>query len=94
MFFEMDTATFLALAKTHQRALQQQAERDALWRREVRRKQGQTHLPRRRLALLPSLKRCLRAVILGCYTLWQRRVLVSKTWTSEGFSQASRTIRG
>jgi hypothetical protein len=94
MFSEMDTDAFLALAKAHQRALQQQAEMDALWRREVRRKQGQTHVPRRRLALLPSLRRCLRAVSLGCYTLWQRRVLVSKTWASEGFSQASRTIRG
>ena len=94
MFSEMDTDAFLALAKAHQRALQQQAEMDALWRREVRRKQDQTHVPRRRLALLPSLRHGLRAVSLGFYTLWQRRVLVSKTWASEGFSQASRTIRG
>jgi hypothetical protein len=94
MFSDMDTDTFLALAKAHQRALQQQAEIDALWRREVLRQQGQTHGPRRRLALLHSLRHCLRAVSLGFHTLWQRRVFVSKTWASEGFSQASRIIRG
>jgi hypothetical protein len=94
MFSEMDTDTFLALAKAHQRALQQQAEIDALWRREVLGQQGQTHEPRRRLALLRSLRHCLHAVSLGFHTLWQRRVFVSKTWASEGFSQASRIIRG
>jgi hypothetical protein len=31
---------------------------------------------------------------LGFHTLWQRRVVVSRTWASGGFSQASRTIRG
>jgi hypothetical protein len=65
MFSEMDTDTFLALAKAHQRALLQQAEMDALWRREVRRKQDQTHVPRRRLALLPrslSTKPCVQLV--------------------------------
>ena len=33
MFSEMDTDTFLAFVKAHQRVLQQQAELDALWRR-------------------------------------------------------------
>jgi hypothetical protein len=94
MFSEMDTEAFLAFVKAHQRALQQQAEIDALWRRGVLRKQGKTHAPRRRLALLHSLRHCLRAVSPGFHTLWQRRVFVSKTWASEGFSQASRTIRG
>ena len=94
MFSEMDTEVFLALVKAHQRALQQQAEIDALWRRGVLRKQGKTHVPRRRLALLHSLRHCLRAMSLGFHTLWQRWVRVSKTWASEGFSQVSRTIRG
>ena len=93
MFSEMDTEVFLAFVKAHQRALQQQAEIDALWRRGVLRKH-ETHAPRRCHELLHSLRQCLRAVSLGFHTLWQRWVCVSKTWASEGFSQASRTIRG
>ena len=94
MFSEMDTEVFLALVKAHQRALQQQAEIDALWRRGVLRKQGKTHAPHWRHALLYILRHCRQAVSLGCHTLWQRRVVVSRTWASGNFSQASRTIRG
>jgi hypothetical protein len=94
MFSEMDTDTFLALAKTHQRELQQQAELDALRRRAVLRKQGKTHVPPRRLALLHLLRHGLRAVSLGFHTLWQKRIVVSRTWASGVLSQASRTIRG
>jgi len=93
MFSEMDTEVFLAFVKAHQRALQQQAEIDALWRRGVLRKH-ETYAPRRCHALLHSLRHCLRAVSLGFHTLWQRWVFVSKTWASGVFSQASRTIRG
>ena len=94
MFSEMDTDTFLALVKAHQRELQQQAEMDALWRRGVLRQQGKTHAPRWHHAPLHIIRHCRRAVSLGFQTLWQRRVLVSRTWASEDFSQASRTIRG
>jgi hypothetical protein len=94
MFSEMDTDTFLALIKAHQRELHQQAEMDALWRKGVRRNQGKTHAPRWRHTLLHIIRHCRRAVSLGFQTLWQRRVLVSRTWASGEFSQASRTIRG
>jgi hypothetical protein len=94
MFSEMDTDAFLAFVKAHQRVLQQQAEIDALWRRGVLRKQGKTHAPRWRHALLHILRHCRRAVSLGFHTFWQRRVVVSRTWASGDFSQASRTIRG
>ena len=94
MFSEMDTDAFLAFVKAHQRALQQQAEMDALWRRGVLRKQGKTHAPRWCYALLYILRHCRRAVSLGFHTFWQRRVVVSRTWASGDFSQASRTIRG
>ena|GEM_PF-2245177 len=94
MFSEMDTDTFLALVNAHQRELQQQAEMDALWRRGGLRQQGKTHAPRWRQALLHIFRHCRRAVSLGFHTFWQRRVVVSKTWASGDFSQASRTIRG
>jgi len=94
MFSEMDTDAFLAFVKAHQRVLQQQAEIDALWRRGVLRKQGKTHAPRWRHALLHILRHGRRAVSLSWHTFWQRRVVVSRTWASGGFSQASRTIRG
>jgi hypothetical protein len=94
MFSEMDTDAFLAFTKAQQRALQQQAEIDALRRQGVLRKQGQTHAPRWRHALWHLLRHCRRAMSLGFQTLWQRQVVVSKTWASEDFSQASRTIRG
>ena len=94
MFSEMDTDAFLAFVKAHQRALQQQAEMDALWRRGVLRQQGTTHAPRWRYALLHILRHCRRAVSLGFHAFWQRRVVVSRTWASGDFSQASRTIRG
>jgi hypothetical protein len=94
MFSEMDTDAFLAFVKEHQRVLQHQAELDALWRRGALRKQGKTHAPRWRHALWHILRQCQRAVSLGCHTLWPRRVVVSRTWTSGDFSQASRTIRG
>jgi hypothetical protein len=94
MFSEMDTDAFLAFVKAHQRVLQQQAEIDARWRRGVLRKQGKTRAPRWRHALLHILRHCRRAVSLGFHTFWQRRVVVSRTWASGGFSQASRTIRG
>jgi hypothetical protein len=94
MFSEMDTDAFLTVVKEHQRALQQQAEIDALWRRGVLRKQGKTHAPQWRHTLLHLLRHCRRAVSLGFHTPWQRRVVVSRTWASGGFSQGSRTIRG
>jgi len=94
MFSEMDTDAFLAFVKEHQRVLQQQAAIDALWRRGVLRKQGRTHAPRWRHALLHILRHCRRVVSLGFQTLWQRRVVVSRTWASGNLSQASRTIRG
>ena len=94
MFSEIDTETFLTFVKEHQRALQQQAEMDALWRRGVLRKQGQTHAPQWRHVLLHMIRHCRRAVSLGFQTLWQRRVLVSRTLDSGEFSQASRKIRG
>jgi hypothetical protein len=94
MFSEMDTDAFLAFVKEHQRALQQQAEMDALWRRGILRKQGKTHAPQWRHALSHIIRHCRRAVSLGFQPLWQRRVLVSRTWASVDFSQASRTIRG
>ena len=94
MFSEMDTDTFLALVKAHQRELQQQAERDALWRRGMLRKQGKTHAPQWRQALWHLLRHCRRAASMGFYTCRQRRLVVSRTWASGDFSQASRTIRG
>ena len=94
MFSEMDSEAFLVFVKNHQRALQQQAEIDALWRRGVLQKQGKTHAPRGRHALMHILRYCRQAVSLGWHTLWQRRVVVSRTWASGDFSQASRTIRG
>jgi hypothetical protein len=94
MFSELDTDAFLALVKTHQREIQQQAEIDALWRRGVLRQQDKTHAPRWRPALWHIIRHCRRAVSLGFQTLWQRRVFVSRTWTSGDFSQASKTIRG
>jgi hypothetical protein len=94
MFSELDTDAFLAFVKEHQRVLQQQAELDALWRRSVLRKRGKTHAPRWRHALGPILRQCQRAVSLGYHTLWPRRVVVSRTWASGDFPQASRTIRG
>src|SRR5882672_11134661 len=92
MFSEMDTDTFLAFAKAHQRDLQRQAELDALWRQGMLRKQGKTHVPRQRHTLLHILRHCRRAVSLGFHTLWQRRVVVSRTWASGDFSQGSKTI--
>jgi hypothetical protein len=94
MFAEMDTYAFLAFTKAHQRDLQQQAEIDALWSRGVLRQQGKTHASRRRHTLLHILRHCRRAMSLGFQTLWQRRILVPRTWASGDFSQASRTIRG
>jgi hypothetical protein len=94
MFSEMDTDTFLAFAKAHQRALQQQAAIDALWRQGILRQQGKTHVSRRRHTLLHIIRHCRQAVSLGFHTLWQRRVFVSRTWASGDFSQGSRTIRG
>jgi hypothetical protein len=43
---------------------------------------------------LHIIRHCRRAVSLGFRRLWQRRVVVSRTWASGDFSQASRTIRG
>jgi hypothetical protein len=94
MFSEMDIDALLAFVKAHQRDLQQQAEMDALWRRGILRKQGNTHAPRWRYALLHILRHGRRAVSLGFHTFWQMRVVVSRTWTGGDFSQASRTIRG
>ena len=94
MFSELDTDAFLAYAKAHHRDLVQQAEMDALRRRAVLPKQDKAPRPRHRPALLRGLRHCWRAVRLRCYTLWQRWVLVARTWASGHPSQAPRTSRG
>ena len=94
MFSEMDTDAFLAYAKAHHRNLVQQAERDALRRRAVLRKQGKAPRLQRRLALRRSLRHCWYAVRVRCHTLWQRWLFIARTWAGGHPSQAPRTSRG
>jgi hypothetical protein len=94
MFSEMDTDAFLAYAKAHHRDLVQQAEMDALRRRAPLQKQDKAPRPLHRPALLRSIRHCWRAARLQCYTLWQKWVLVARTWASGHPSQAPRTSRG
>ena len=94
MFSEMDTDAFFAYAKAHHRDLVQQAEMDALRRRAALQKQDKAPRPLHRSALLRSLRHCQRTVRLRGRTLWQRWVLVARTWASGHPSHTPRTSRG
>ena len=93
MFSELDTDAFLAYAKAHHRDLVQQAEMDALRRRASSRSRTRHPGPdtARRCCVASGIAGALR---LRCYTLWQRWVLVARTWASGHPSQAPRTSRG
>jgi hypothetical protein len=94
MFSELDTDAFFAYAKAHHRDLVQQAEMDALRRRVALQKQDRAPRPRRRLALRRSLRHGQRAARLRSHRLWQRWILVARTWASGHSSHTPRTSRG
>jgi len=94
MFPELDTDAFLAYAKAHHRDLVQQAAMDALRRCMALQKQDKAPGPRHCLALWRSLRHCQRAVRLRSRTLWQRWVLVARTWASGHPSHTPTINRG
>lgn len=94
MYFDMDTDHLLALAKVHHRAILQQAELDALWRRGVVRQKAPGSGLRRFPGFLQLLRQCWRACSLRCGTLPQRRLSVARVLANQGRARESTASRG